>query len=166
MRGNRKTLYASAKPTTELFGLFQYAEKLDVDGLGKAEIYERAERYLVKNKDTIDFRSLSRKRKKPVEYDGDLPSSFKVRINDSELDSEVNDVIKEKYSINRVMTPFKIKITLSAYIDYLEGVASLLDAENSVKSENADSLKVKAISIILKANDEKIIEIIEKLREE
>lgn len=161
MNKDKRIPYASAKPTMELLGLFQQAEKLDVDGLARAEIYERAKRYLIENEDKIDFKSLSKKKRS--KYSGDLPSSFKVRINDEVLDSEVNEIIKEKYSINRVMTPFKMKVVLSAYIDYLEGVEDNLNEELSEKSNDSDSLRVKAISLILKANDERLISLIEAL---
>ena len=164
MEKKEKILYLSAKPTSELLGLFQQAESLDIDGLARAEIYERAARYLVENKDKIDFNNLPR-RKKP-RYNGDLPSSFKVRINDGELDSQVNKIIRDKYNINRVMTPFKMKVVLSAYIDHLEGVEYTFNKEFSEESNVVDSLRVKAISLILKTKDSaKLLSIIERLEE-
>jgi hypothetical protein len=161
MQKEKRIPYASAKPTVELLGLFQQVEKLDVDGLGRAEIYERAKRYLVENEDKIDFNNLPRRKKE--KYDGDLPSSFKVRINDEELDSKVNKIIRDKYNINRVMTPFKIKIVLSAYINYLEGFEDSNSKKIYKESDNLDSLRVKAISLIIKANDEQLNSIIEAL---
>ena len=164
MQNDKKITYASAKPTAELLGLFQHAEKLDVGGLARAEIYEQAKRYFVDNEDKIDFKNLSRGKK--IKYVGDLPSSFKVRINDEEIDSKVNMIIRKKYNINRVMTPFKIKLVLSAYIDYLEGVEDSLNEVLSKKSYDSDSLKVEAISLILKANDKQLVSLIEIMEEE
>lgn len=158
-----KISYASAKPTMELLGLFQQAEKLDVDGLARAEVYERAKRYFVENEDSIDFKNLSRCKR--IRYDGDLPSSFKVRINDEELDSKVNMIIRNKYNINRVMTPFKFKIVLSAYIYYLEEVEDNYNEQLSKKIDTSDSLKIKAISLILKANNEQLHSLIKVLEE-
>ena len=150
MNDNEKIVYASAKPTEELFALFDYAQKLDVSGLGKAEILERAERFMVKNKERINFKSIS-KSKFQMDYVGEIPSSFKVRINDEDLDSEVNDILRTEYKINRIMTPFKLRIVLSAYIKHLEN-----DSEDSCseKGDYIDSIRIKAISLILRANKE------------
>ena len=156
-------MYASAKPTTELLGLFKQAEKLDVDGLARAEVYERAKRYLVDNEKKINFKTLPRS--KGIKFEGDLPSSFKVRINDEELDQKVNEIIRDKYNIKRVMTPFKFKIVLSAYLDYLEGVEDNYNEEVSKKINDSDSLRIKAISLILNTKDEKLVSLLEILEE-
>ena len=155
-------MYASAKPTMEILGLFQQVEKLDVDGLARAEVYERAERYFVNNKEKIKFKTLPRK---SIKYDGDLPSSFKVRINDEELDLRVNEIIRDKYNIKRVMTPFKFKIVLSAYLEHLVGVEDNFSEEVNGNINYSNSLRIKAISLILKIKDEKLASLLELLEE-
>ncbi|WP_310603715.1 hypothetical protein [Anaerosporobacter sp.] len=163
MDEKEKNFYASAKPTVELFALFQRAEELDVDGLGKAEIYERAQRYLIKNKESVNFKSLSKKQE--WKYDGDIPSSFKVRINDMGIDMKVTDIIKDEYAINRVMTPFKMKITLLAYIEHLEATGIFEDEWNKEETKSIDELRVQGISLVLRANREQLEMIINKLME-
>ena len=160
MEKDKRNSYASVKPSEELLGLFQQAEKLDVNGLARAEIYERAERYLVENQDKIDFKHLSKGEK--IKYDGVMPSSFKVRINDAEIDSKVNTILREKYNIFRIKTPFKLKVVLSSYIDYLRG------AEIKIcKSNNLDAIRIKAISLVIETNNEQLLSsIIKKLEEE
>ena len=154
-----KILYASAKPTQDLLGLFEYAQRLDADGLGKAEILERAEKYLIEHKGEINFKKISRTKIENT-FNGVLPSSFKVRINNVELDSDVNEILKDVYNINRIMTPFKIRVVLSCYIHYL-----LRDKAECEVNENPslDTLKIQAISLLLKAEEKAIIAIIEEL---
>ena len=160
MDKKEKNYYLSAKPSSEIFGLFQEAERLDADGLARAEIFERAERYFVENFEKIDFKNLSRRIK--TNYNGELPSSFKVRINNLEIDEQVNNLILNVYKINRVMTPFKMKLVLKAYIEHLKGVEC--NKEFSRELNNVDSLRVKAISLILKIEDvNNLLLIIEKL---
>lgn len=155
-------MYASAKPTMEILGLFQQAEKLDVDGLARAEVYERAERYFVNNEEKISFKTLPRK---SIKYKGDLPSSFKVRINDEELDLKVNEIIRNKYNIKRVMTPFKFKIVLSAYLEHLEGVEENYSQEANGNNNDSNLLRIKAISLILNTKDENLDSLLELLEE-
>lgn len=155
---DEKIFYASAKPTEELFGLFDYAQSLDVEGLGKAEILERAEHYLVENKDKINFKNIS-KSKLEINFSGDLPSSFKVRINDEILDAEVNEILKYAYNINRIMTPFKLRIVLSAYINFLQNTEENVSKEKNPDT-SIDTLRIKAISLILKADKELLKSII------
>lgn len=149
MNDNKKIIYASAKPTEELFGLFDYAQSLDVEGLGKAEILERAGRYLVKNKERINFNSISKSKFK-TSYVEELPSSFKVRINDEGLDAKVNEILKTEYKISRIMTPFKLRIVLSAYINFLQNTERVVSKEPDT---SIDTLRIKAISLALKADE-------------
>lgn len=118
-----KALFASIKPSAEILGLFEEVQSRDAEGLGKAEILERAERYLVENSSRIDLKRLSRKPGTP--FSGALPSSFKVRINDTILDCRVNEIIKKDFGITRIMTPFKLRLVLSAYLAHLAGEESL-----------------------------------------
>lgn len=164
MKNNNKIYYASAKPTKDLLALFDYAEKLEITGLGRAEIYERALRYFVENEKVIDLNSVSKRTK--LEYEGNLPSSFKVRINDYQLDLEVNEILRKKFNINRIMTPFKIKVVLSAYISFLEGVNNTDQTNLSMKDTALDSLRIKAISTIIKLNKKQLTSLINILEGE
>ena len=60
MDKEEKILYLSAKPSSEIFGLFQEAERLDADGLARAEIFERAERYFIENFKKMIFKTSQR----------------------------------------------------------------------------------------------------------
>ncbi|AWI03474.1 hypothetical protein [Clostridium drakei] len=160
--------YASAKPTEEILSLFKRAKELDADGLGNPEILERGGHYLVENESKIDFKGLSRKKYHET-YKGVLPASFKVRINDSELYSKMVRVIQNAYNIKRVMTPFLMRITLSAYIGYLEknSTENVTKKEIEVSTEDIDVLKLKAISLILNLEDKEHLEqVINSLEEE
>lgn len=149
--------YASVKPTEEILFLFQMAKELDADGLGNPEILERGGHYIVENESRIDFKGLSRK-KYPIIYEGVLPASFKVRINDSELYSKMVHVIQRAYNIKRVMTPFLMRLTLSVYIGYLENSTNVIKKEIEVFADDIDALKLKAISLILKLEDRERLE--------
>lgn len=164
MKINNKVYYASAKPTKDLLALFDYAAKLEITGLGRAEIYERALRYFVENEKVIDFNSVSKRHK--LEYEGNLPSSFKVRINDYQLDLKVNEILRKKFNINRIMTPFKMKVVLSAYIIFLEGVNNTNETILSMKDSDLDSLRIKAISTIIKLNKNQLTSLISMLEGE
>lgn len=161
MDEKEKIAYASAKPTEELLSLFERAKELDADGLGKAEILERAELFMVEKRKSICFKNLS-KNELNLNYSEELPTSFKVRINNEELDSKINNILKEEFNISRLMTPFKLKIVLSAYINFLQNTE-----ENVIKGNKADTsidtLRIKAISLILKADKELLKSIIASL---
>ena len=168
MSEKEKIAYASAKPTEEILSLFQMAKELDADGLGNPEILERGGHYLVENESKINFKGLSRKKYSEI-YEGVLPASFKVRINDSELYSKMVRVIQNAYNIKRVMTPFLMRITLSAYIDYLEknSIKNFTEKEIKVSKEDNNLLKLKAISLIVNLeNKEHLEQIINSLEEE
>ena len=160
---NEKIVYASAKPSEELLGLFEYAQKLDADGLGKAEVLERAEGYFVKNKEKINFKEISHK-KVETTFSGVLPSSFKVRINNIEIDAEVNEILKKTYNINRIMTPFKLRVVLSSYINYLLG-SSCEGEVRDVKNSSLDTLRIRAISLLIKADENELKSIIREKSE-
>lgn len=143
-----KTYYASVQPTVELMGLFEEVASLDVDGLGKAELYQRAERYFVENAKALDIRKLNSERKE-TSYSGKLPTSLKLRINDIQLDNEINQILVDTFTITRVMTPFKMKLVLSAYLKYLTGV----NAMKAELKESLDSVKLRLIDRIIKETD-------------
>lgn len=162
MNINQKILYASVKPSEEIIFLFEKAKELDADGLGNSEILERAGRYLVENEASIDFKLLSKKKNYSIHLES-LPASFKVRINDEKLYSQMQDVMSRAFNIKRIMTPFLLRVTLSAYVMYLETPSSFI-AEND--SDNINALKLEAISLITKIIDdanklEKVIEMLE-----
>ena len=167
MSEKEKILYASVKPTVAILSLFERAKELDADGLGNPEILERGGHYLVNNRTKIDFKRITRK-KNPENYTGTLPASFKVRINNSELYAEMINVIREAYNIKRVMTPFLIRVTLSAYIEHLENSVNGVTHQQGIKvlSDDIAALKLKAISLILNIEDrECLIHTIKSLEE-
>lgn len=154
--------YASARPTEELFGLLARAQALDVSGLGYSEIYERASRFLVENKSLFfDTDLLNDKADYP--FIGAIPSSFKIRLPDPELDKEVVAIIAAKYHIKRVMTPFKLKTVLKFYVRNLDGK---LQEIAPYEAEGLNALKLEIIDSVLQVNNketaEKILNIIKE----
>lgn len=162
MNEEDRIIWASAQPKAELLGCFQRAAELDATGLGNAELFERAERYLRGNHESIDFRALARL--KPPSYDGPLPSSFKVRINDPELDTDINEILRSGFHISRIITAFKMRIVMLAYVHWLEGNGSAVPAPASPgEAENLHTLRLRAISLILSASSDTLTNIIEEL---
>lgn len=153
-----RVLYASLKPTEAILGLFEEAKRLDADGLGNAEIFERAEHYLAENGEWIDLKAYSRK--PAAVYSGVVPSSFKVRINDPDLDARINEILKKAFDIKRLMTPFKLRIILQAYIDHLKGTEAL----SGGKEGNVDSLRVQVASLVLRADEKKLRAVMEYMK--
>ena len=64
------------------------------------------------------------------------------------------------------MTPFKIKVVLSAYISFLEGVNNTDQTNLSMKDTALDSLRIKAISTIIKLNKKQLTSLINILEGE
>lgn len=142
--------YLSMKgPQNEsVIALFDKARKLDADGLSNAEVWERAENYTELNKDKIDFKYYIGIGKQKVNYSGNIPQSFKVKVNNSELDKRIDLILKEKFEITTIKTPFKAKMILLPYIDYMNNQAML----KSKETESIDKIKLIIIDIILKKN--------------
>lgn len=111
-------VYASATPSPELLGLFEKAAQVGVRGIGTGAIYEMGEHYMLENEKTLDLKALSRV--KPLEYSGKPLTSFKVRVNDPELDMRVNDLLRRKLKITRISTAMKMKLCVRAYIYFQE----------------------------------------------
>lgn len=145
-----KIVYASAKPTEQLLGLFQKAQALEPSGLSYSEVFERAEHYFIENHSLFDTNLLDL-RKSSIKYNGNLPSSFKVRINNIDLDQRVNEILERKYSITRVMTPFKMKIVLFSYILNLEGKIQNRSVSNG--GPDLNSLKLESLNMLLQISD-------------
>ena len=156
MNENKKITYASTKPTEELMFLFQKAQSLDINGLGYAEIFERACHYLINNETSINFENLL-KRKYSGKYHGTLPASFKFRINNIKLHENIINLIRKVYNLKRITTPFMIRVCMSAYINKFENSFT----DNGVKdisSNDIEKIKLKAISLILNCNNNSMLE--------
>jgi len=139
MDNNEKVIYAAAQPSQMLVGLFEAVEKRDATGLGRAGVFERAERYIVENHEKLDFKKIAAKKVLDViEFEGELPSSFKVRINDTELDKKVCDILKKAYGVKKIQTPFRFRICMLAYLDFLN---SCEECKNSEIEEIGEKIK-------------------------
>lgn len=159
MDQNEKNLYASARPTEELFGLLERAQALDVSGLGYPELYERASRFLAENR-ALFFEADFLNTKANYPFSGTVPASFKVRILDPELDREVTRLIADRYHIKRVMTPFKLKTVLKFYVRHLEKTQGTAPHD----TESLDALKLEAINLILQADKTTVEDILNSIK--
>ncbi len=150
-------LYFSAKPTADILALFELAEKLDAPNLSRADILERAEHYLIEQHPDL---KLAAQKKRSLTYTDTLPMSIKIRINNPTLDSMVNDYIMEEFNITRLKTPFKLRLLLSAYVDYLEG-----SKPRETEPESLSALRLKAVALALEASEETLTKMIAMMEE-
>ncbi|MBP3559100.1 MAG: hypothetical protein J6K49_00350 [Clostridia bacterium] len=152
-----KNVYASLRGTPEILSLFQRAKDLSDIGIDNHTIFLRAEEFFVENFNTINFNKLNRK-KATYKYEGVVPSSLKIKLNDS-IDAKVESILKERYNIKVVQSPWKIRIVLLAYITYfLEKQPIEVDS----KLNNINSLKVDLFEQICNEND---IDILLKIKD-
>lgn len=158
-------IYLSAQPKAALIAVFRRAAELDVQGLGNAELLERAEKYLCENKDKIDLVRINRM-SIPEFEDLSIPSSFKVRV-EQQRDTEVTDIMRKAFSISRVSSAFKIRNVMAAYIKHLEKENTSIEHPKAEEKDSIDptidSLRIKAIQCVLAADSETLKDILNRL---
>ncbi len=164
---SNEILYASLKPTPELLALLERLQALEPPHLSYSDILERAQRYLLSVKDEIDLKTVSAKHFNYI-FNGTVPLSLKIRILDADLYKAVGDLIAEQFGITRVVTPFRLRIVLTAYLMHLEGSAEATPAAvQPAPSDDVNLLKLELLSSIIKTNNkDKLIEIREILKGE
>ena len=145
-----KDVYSSCKPTRDIMALITYLER--GTGLSRAEIYHSAVDYVLNNQDRIDFNGLLTQ---PTgSYEGVVPVSLKIKILTPEHETELNQLLKEKYNLTRLREVFKLRILFLAYADHLdEGTPA--DPINGVHI-----LRAEAMAFILRANKSQLEEVL------
>ena len=158
MYQKKNITYLSIRVTKELLSMFSYLRDL----LGVEEYYqvlERAEKEYIAHSEEIDQNILN-KLKFTHEYTGVIPASFKIRV-DSEIDSQVNELLKQRYQIKNVRGPWKIKICLQTLVYLLEQ-----SSQQKFADENINSYKIQLIDLTVgEKNIEKIKKAIDVLKE-
>ena len=121
--------YVSVKPTTTIITLFERIVEMEggVEGFDRQAIFNRV---LLYSKDLTDNQLIAAAKKViSVEERDDLPTSLKVRTN-CELLDDVVERFKDVFKISRVKSPFLMRVTLTAYYNYLvEGNKNEVEAE-------------------------------------
>lgn len=143
--------YLSLKPTTEIMYLLDRGKATAGTSLSNSELFELAENFVVTNEDQIVFSQYLDK--KEYTYPGPLTDSLKIKVNDLSLDTQINDILKEKIGLQRIKTILKIRVILSAYIDHLSDTKPISDKSDS----NLDAIKLELIKRIIGINDPKLI---------
>lgn len=152
MYQDKKLSYLSVRGTQQLCALFSYAKEL----LGVEELYQVlsiAEKEYVLHGNKIEQGKLN-KLKINYTYDGTVPVSLKIRVEDTEIDAQVNTILKNRYQVTTIQTPWKLKILLQTLICLLE--------QSSKYEESNETLNALRIRLIELAVEETNIEKIKK----
>lgn len=126
--------YVSVKPTTTIITLFERIVEMEggVEGFDRQAIFNRV---LLYSKDLTDNQLIAAAKKViSVEERDDLPTSLKVRTN-CELLDDVVERFKDVFKISRVKSPFLMRVTLTAYYNYL-----VEDNKNEVEADEVSRL--------------------------
>lgn len=112
-------MYAVARPTKELLALFEKAKQLEPTTQDKDRnlIFDRALKYV----STITEEEWIQTSKEKIKFDfeGEIPTSLKVRVLNEELYSNVINTFKTIFELERVKTPYFMKLCLLVYIHKL-----------------------------------------------
>lgn len=142
--------YASIRPTWEHISLFEVISINEVaQDKDRPAVTERAMRY-IESLDNYKNVLKSAARQKIGKIEGlEIPASLKVKV-DSQLFDAVIDKFKETFNIERVKTPFLMRVTLMAYWQYInsdtEFVQEIIESEynisqaSSVRNEDSSEL--------------------------
>lgn len=111
--------YASARPTKELLTAFELIKRIEVaQDINRQAIFDRAMRYVVGLGYKNVLKSVAKKKIEIIET-VDPPVSLKVRVDEDIFDETVK-IFQEVFEIERVKTSYLMKVTLMAYLNYLE----------------------------------------------
>lgn len=140
--------YVSVKPTTTIITLFERIVEMEggVEGFDRQAIFNRV---LLYSKDLTDNQLIAAAKKViSVEERDDLPTSLKVRTNCEILD-DVVERFKDVFKISRVKSPFLMRVTLTAYYNYL-----VEDNKNEVEAEEVKlgDLRADEVSRLVRLN--------------
>ena len=142
--------YVSVKPTTTIITLFERIVEMEggVEGFDRQAIFNRV---LLYTKDLTDNQLIAAAKKIiSVEERNDLPTSLKVRTN-CELLDDVVERFKDVFKISRVKSPFLMRVTLTAYYNYLvEGNKNVEKVE--AEEDKLGDLRADEVSRLVRLN--------------
>lgn len=145
-----KDVYSSCKPTRDIMALITYLERST--GFSRAELYYAAVNYVLNNQSHIDFNGLLTQ---PTgTFEGVVPTSLKIKILTPEHETELNQLLKEKYNLTRLREVFKLRILFLAYADHLDKDTPA-DPVNGIHI-----LRAEAMAFILRANKSQLEEVL------
>lgn len=114
-----KERYASVRPTDELLTVFELVKRVDdAQDMDRQAIFDRAMRYVVGLTDKSVLKSIARKKFKCMKM-GEIPASLKVRVNE-DLYEKIVAIFREVFKIDRVKTPYLMRVTLMAYLTHID----------------------------------------------
>ncbi len=131
--------YVSVRPTATIIILFERIFELEggVEGFDRQAIFNRV---LLHTRELTDKQLVTAAKKViSVEEREDLPTSLKVRTN-CELLDDVIAQFKDVFRISRVKAPFLMRVTLTAYYNYL--VEEEKKCDKSIDKEVAEDMKL------------------------
>lgn len=106
--------FVAVRPTKELLSVFQQAGP---DGISnRTDLFQQALRY-VAGKNDSEILVRASKKKIEVTYVGELPSSFKLRIDDEQVYSQVVELFKQAFGLERVQGRLLVTLTMLAWIN-------------------------------------------------
>lgn len=147
--------YVSVQPTATIITLFERIFELEggVEGFDRQAIFNRV---LLHTKELTDKQLITAAKKViSVEERDDfhLPTSLKVRTN-CELLDDVVEKFKDVFKISRVKSPFLMRVTLTAYYNYLiEGDECNNNAERGEAEDvKSGDLKADEVSRLVRLN--------------
>ena len=134
--------------------LLERCAELDAPGLSCSEIVERAESYIASNATKIDFSAYNCK-KTFANATSNAPQSVKIKVNNLLLDEKINLILKEHFHLLKLHTPFKLRMVLLPYLDYLTNKSASIDTDESNK---INAIKLRVIDLVMKQRDVDILE--------
>lgn len=112
--------YAAIRPTKEIVELFEKVKQLEKNqeqNVDRQSIFERAlNAFEVSDCDIKDVREYKVQINEEERLHKELPSSFKLRIDNEIIYNSVKTKIKNEYNLKVVQIPFLLKIVLKYYI--------------------------------------------------
>ena len=104
--------FVSVRPTRELISVFQQAGP---DGVSsRTDLFNQALCYLAQKNDPEEVVRASRM-KIEITYEGELPSSFKLRIEDDQVYSRVVELFRRAFGLERVQGRLLVTLTMLAW---------------------------------------------------
>jgi hypothetical protein len=128
--------YASIRPTWEHISLFEVISINEAaQDKDRPAVTERAMRY-IESLDNYKNVLKSAARQKIGKIEGlEIPASLKVKV-DSQLFDAIIDKFRETFNIERVKTPFLMRVTLMAYWQYInsdtEFIQEIIEPEDNI----------------------------------
>ncbi len=133
--------YASIRPTWEHISLFEVISINEAaQDKDRPAVTERAMRY-IESLDNYKNVLKSAARQKIGKIEGlEIPASLKVKV-DSQLFDAIIGKFRETFNIERVKTPFLMRVTLMAYWQYInsdtEFVQEIIESEDNISQASS-----------------------------